>query len=316
MSDIKVSICCLAYNHESYIRQCLDGFLMQKCNFNFEVLIHDDASKDKTADIIKEYEDKYSEIIKPIYQSENQHSKGVKPTFSFNIPRAKGKYIAFCEGDDYWTDPYKLQKQVDFLEANPEYVITGHDVNYVDENNHILKESYLIDSCKKDASSEELKLDYLIPTLSMVFRAQPLLNEYPQEANLVKNGDTFLTAVIGQYGKYKYMHDMMAAYRKHAGGIWSFKTSREQLKMRILTFHTLADYYQSKGDEVSKKQYRIAFNLSHNLFYEEISNQSKMSLNDFKELIYLHYKSHGILKTLPFLTLKSMRIILAIVMSR
>ena len=97
--------------------QCLDGFMMQQTNFAFEVLIHDDASTDGTTEIIKEYEAKYPEIIKPIYEEENQWVKGRRGSAVFNFPRAKGKYIAMCEGDDYWTDPLKLQKQVDFLES-------------------------------------------------------------------------------------------------------------------------------------------------------------------------------------------------------
>lgn len=129
MENPFVSICCLTYNHESYIRQCLDGFVMQKANFPIEILIHDDASTDGTQDIIREYEVKYPNIIKPIYQKENQYSKGVKVSLVYNYPRAKGKYIALCEGDDYWTDPYKLQKQVDFLESHPDYVMCSHDVD-------------------------------------------------------------------------------------------------------------------------------------------------------------------------------------------
>lgn len=126
-----VSISCITYNQESYIRQCLDSFLNQQTNFSFEVLIHDDASTDGTADIIREYEKKYSHIIKPIYQAENQYSKGIRGIAArFNFSRALGKYIAMCEGDDYWTDPYKLQKQVDFMEANPDYglVHTGYKI--------------------------------------------------------------------------------------------------------------------------------------------------------------------------------------------
>ena len=115
-NEILVSICCITYNHEKYIRDAIEGFLMQKTDFPFEVLIHDDASTDGTADIIREYETKYPDIIKPIYQTENQYSKGIKISATYNYPRAKGKYIALCEGDDYWIDPYKLQKQVDFLE--------------------------------------------------------------------------------------------------------------------------------------------------------------------------------------------------------
>ena len=103
-----LSICCVTYNHESFISQCLDGFLMQQTDFPFEILIHDDASADGTANIIMEYEAKYPDLIKPIYQTENQFSKGIKISVTFNFPRAKGKYIALCEGDDYWTDPLKF----------------------------------------------------------------------------------------------------------------------------------------------------------------------------------------------------------------
>lgn len=116
-----VSISCITYNHAPYIRQCLEGFIMQKTNFAYEILIHDDASTDSTSDIIREYENKYPDIIKPIYETENQYQKGV-PIGSavWNVPRAQGKYIALCEGDDYWTDPNKLQKQVDYMEQHSE----------------------------------------------------------------------------------------------------------------------------------------------------------------------------------------------------
>ncbi|HJV31902.1 MAG TPA: glycosyltransferase, partial [Bacillales bacterium] len=134
-----VSICCLSYNHESFIRQCLEGFLMQKTDFPFEVLIHDDASTDKTADIIREYESENPDIIKPLYETENQWSKGRGGSKEFNFPRAKGKYIALCEGDDYWTDPYKLQKQVDFLEANQEYGLVHTDIEYVDTSSKAIE---------------------------------------------------------------------------------------------------------------------------------------------------------------------------------
>jgi len=127
-----VSVSVITYNHEKYIRQCLDSILMQNVNFPYEVLVHDDASPDGTADIIREYEERYPKIIKPIYQTENQYSQG-KNVSKFNWDRARGKYLAFCEGDDYWTDPGKLQKQVDFLERHPEYIATAHRVNVINE---------------------------------------------------------------------------------------------------------------------------------------------------------------------------------------
>ena len=140
---IKVSIICMAYNHEKFISKALDGFLMQKTNFEYEILISDDASTDNTTQIIKEYEKKYPEIIKVIYQKENQYSKGIAPSmFLYEI--AQGKYLSFCEGDDYWTDENKLQKQVDFLEENKEYYAVYHNVRVVDKNgNKIKNKKYL-----------------------------------------------------------------------------------------------------------------------------------------------------------------------------
>lgn len=117
--DITVSIVCLAYNHENYIREALEGFVSQKTNFKYEVLLHDDASTDGTAGIIREYETKYPDLFRVVYQSENQYSKGIDIVPTFLKPMMRGKYIAFCEGDDFWVDPHKLQKQVEYLESHP-----------------------------------------------------------------------------------------------------------------------------------------------------------------------------------------------------
>src|SRR5690606_38740497 len=126
-------------NHAPFIKQCLEGFLMQKCDFEYEILIHDDASTDGTIEIIREYESNYPAIIKPIIQKENQWSKGVRGmNDTYNFSRAQGKYIAFCEGDDYWTDPFKLQKQVNLLEDNPDIVLCSHNVNRVDESDKVI----------------------------------------------------------------------------------------------------------------------------------------------------------------------------------
>ena len=132
-NEIMVSICCIAYNHEKYIKAALDGFLMQKTNFKYEVLINDDASPDKTAGIIREYAGKYPDIIHPIYQTINQYSKEVKMIQTILIPSARGKYFAICEGDDFWTDPNKLQFQVDFLEKNHKYAGIAHNVRYLND---------------------------------------------------------------------------------------------------------------------------------------------------------------------------------------
>lgn len=113
-----VSVLCQTYNHEQYISECLQSIVAQKVNFRYEILVHDDASTDNTANIIRKFEREYPDLIKPIYQEVNQWSLGNKVFSGIQLPRCTGKYIAICEGDDYWTDPLKLQKQVDILEGN------------------------------------------------------------------------------------------------------------------------------------------------------------------------------------------------------
>ncbi len=133
MDKPKVSICCMTFNHENFIRETLDGFVMQKTDFPFEVIIHDDVSTDKTAEIIREYEEEYPDIIKPIYQTEKRFGK--KPILEdLMFPLVRGKYVATCEGDDYWTSPLKLQKQVDFLDANPDFSVCFHPVTVIYED--------------------------------------------------------------------------------------------------------------------------------------------------------------------------------------
>lgn len=127
-----VTIRCLVYNHEPYLRQCLEGFVMQKTNFPFEAIVHDDASTDGSAAIIKEYAEKYPDIIKPIFETENQYSKRDGSLTRVLDKFMRGKYIAFCEGDDYWIDPLKLQKQVDFLESHPQYVLSHTNITVYD----------------------------------------------------------------------------------------------------------------------------------------------------------------------------------------
>jgi glycosyltransferase involved in cell wall biosynthesis len=234
MNKILVSICCLAYNHESYIRNCLDGFITQRTNFDFEVIIHDDASNDKTAEIIKEYELKYPNLIKPIYQIENQWSKGVRITSELNFPRAKGKYIALCEGDDYWTDPYKLQKQVDFLEANSDYVLSFHKVKIL-KTDGILVEDFITKVPENYENQETLaRLGNYIHTPSVVFRN--IIKEFPPEMKLSPIGDFFLYMLLSRYGKLNYLDETMAVYRYGVGT----HSSKDEIKMAKANFKLFA----------------------------------------------------------------------------
>ncbi len=244
-----VSILCIAYNHEKFIEDAIEGFLIQETDFPFEILIHDDASTDTTADIIREYEVRYPRLIKPIYQVENQYSKGIKPYFFIIMPRAKGRYLAYCEGDDYWTDSKKLQIQVDFLEANPDYVISGHDALSIDEGKNKIKDSTLPAMYKRNSSGEELILNkFWILTLSWVHRN--VIDNYPPEIRMVLNGDNFVLSLLGHYGKGKYHHDIKpACYRSHSGGIWSELELEEKRDAHINTRFWIYRYYKRIGDE-------------------------------------------------------------------
>ena len=158
IKQVDISVCCLTYNHEKYVRQALESIINQTCTYSIEILINDDASTDQTASIIKEFELKYPNTIKPIYQSQNQRSKiggGMNPTFNFN--RARGRYLAFCEGDDYWVSPDKLQNQVDFLERNYDYGAVVTDYNKVNDNGDEIISNFL-KSYYSEKSNRDLKL--------------------------------------------------------------------------------------------------------------------------------------------------------------
>ena len=140
---ILVAIHCLVYNHEPYLRDCFEGFVMQKTNFRFVAIVHEDCSTDHSADIIREYEAKYPDIFRPIYETENQWSKhdgSLERIMNAAIDATGAKYIAMCEGDDYWIDSYKLQKQVDILEADRSLMLCCTDCSVVDKNSNLLKQ--------------------------------------------------------------------------------------------------------------------------------------------------------------------------------
>ncbi len=136
--QIQVTILCITYNHGPYIRNTLEHFVNQRVNFKYEILIHDDASTDSTADIIREYAEKYPDVFVPILQTENQYSKGV-PIIAKLYPKARGKYLAICEGDDFWPDLDKLQKQFDFLESHPEYSAVAGVTEFFDDNGNVTR---------------------------------------------------------------------------------------------------------------------------------------------------------------------------------
>lgn len=212
-----VSVLCLTYNQKEYVRQCLDGFLMQKTNFEYEILINDDASNDGTTEVLKEYQKKYPKIISIYTHSVNQYSKNANNMYvRYLFPKAKGRYIALCDGDDYWTDPNKLQRQVDFLEKNQDYSMCFHPVKVVFENHEEPDSIYPINDNKDDFTLKELLKSNFIQTNSVMYRKQ---NYVGMELDVMP-GDWYMHLYHAQFGKIGFINKTMSVYRRQPNGIW------------------------------------------------------------------------------------------------
>ena len=229
--ELIVSIQCMVYNHEPYLRQCLDGFVMQKTNFKFEAIVHDDVSTDGSATIIREYAEKYPDIIKPIFEQENQYSKKDGSIDRIMNNASHGKYIAFCEGDDYWTDPYKLQKQVDFLENHIEYSMCFHKAKIINELgiDIPLKTQYIEN---RDYNANELFCNWIVPTASMVLKREVINYPYKKQERML-NGDINIVLTCATLGKIRAFNDAMSVYRIQSTGVTYNKKLQKQ---RVLKY--------------------------------------------------------------------------------
>ncbi len=222
---IKVTVVCITYKHERYIKACLDGIVMQKTDFPFEVIVYDDASPDKTAEIVKKYEEAYPQLIKPFYQKNNATSRGYNKYYDI-YPLAKGKYIALCEGDDFWTDPYKLQKQYDFMEAHPDYSLCGTAAYYAREDGSFMSELFSRPGGSREIPVEEVINDWCMATASLFYCRDKRVIEIPYKGDC-RNGD-FATAVyLALNGRVYYIDEPTCAYRKMSIGSLGYRWRSE-----------------------------------------------------------------------------------------
>ncbi len=236
-----VSIQCMAFNHEAYIADALESFLMQKTDFPFEIVVHDDASTDRTADIIREYEKKFPGIIKALYETENQWSKGsLKKIIA---PYLKGKYLAVCEGDDYWTDIYKLQKQVNYLESHRELSCVCCRYERYSENTKERKlepDLYfdIPENSKKDSYVFDLKYiffrQWITKTLTMLYRKEiyDKASQIITKKNFSHNYDIHIVYYTLKFNKGACLNFTGGVYRVHDTNVWGHLTEEQKFISR------------------------------------------------------------------------------------
>ena len=282
-----VSICVQAYNQKQFIDQCLENILVQKTDFDYEIILGEDDSDDGTREICIGFAEKYPDRIRLLlHQKENKIKIAGKNTglfnSAFNLFSANGKYIAYCDGDDFWSDAFKLQQQVDFLENNREFVLTYHDVVLTDEKGkHLNNDSF--DQAKRDFSSEELKKVIVQPVIS-TWCFRNTIRNIPIELLRTINADNFWISLLGHYGKGKFLENIGPShYRFHDKGIWSMINRDQQLISKMKTFKNLSQYYLKLDD----KQLEIFF--------------SKRSENYCKRIIFHYFSKKDYLKTVKYL---------------
>lgn len=275
-NNCMVSIWCLCYNHEEYIAQTLDSFLMQKTDFPFEIIISDDASTDGSADIIRSYAEKYPDIIRPMLLEKNVYSTGVNMFAELFFDKTRGKYVAVCEGDDYWTDAEKLQRQVDFLESHPDYSLCVHNttLHYCggEQADRPLLRNHTADH---DISFKTLLsgTSYSYHTSAIMARREVICN--PPDFYFVANANGFVDYAIalwcGLNGKVRYLHRPMSLYRINSGaGAWSSGVDWEYKKLchfingeiemlRALLPHTEGQDHADTEHEILEREFELMY---------------------------------------------------------
>ncbi len=291
-NPIVVVIHCLVYNHGSYLRDCLEGFVMQKTNFRFVAIVHDDASHDNSADIIREYESKYPNIINPIYETQNQFSKhdgSLARVMRKAIDATNAKYLALCEGDDFWTDPLKLQKQVDILEADTSLMACCTNSSLVDAQGKLIEGKFSRPVVKDNIQGKYSLRDFFednhtYPTASVIYR-RTHIDEVRAKCDVMQNpylGDWTQWIALLCFGDMYYLDDVTCAYRINPTSVTHSNVNSRRLGLAKANFKLLPavasilpDEYQDIKDDLTKNTAWLWFNLGN--AYKHLHQYFKMT---------------------------------------
>lgn len=258
MNRYDITIYCLAYNHEKYIEKTIQGFIEQKTTYSMQILIHDDASTDNTRNIIQKYAQLYPDLIIPIFQSENQYSKGVNIFKTYIQPKILGKYVACCEGDDYWCNPNKIQMQIDFLEHNTHYSACTHNTERIQEDGESCHSFINKNDTDYDIDADEVirKGAELFHVNSMVYRISDRL-KMPESFIIPEVGDYPLMVYMSMLGPIHYISRVMSVYRINSSGSWTERMKSDRNK-RINHSNNVIKALNNM-DEYSHHRYHTSF---------------------------------------------------------
>ena len=270
-----VSILCTAYNHEPYIRQTMESFVGQQTDFAFEALVNDDQSTDGTAEIIREFAGRYPDIIRPFYQSENLYSRDIDIYQTVFFPNARGRYVAYCEGDDYWTDSTKLQRQVDFLEAHPEYAACVHNttLHYCDGSKPDAPHRDVTEDCDVELTDIIPGMDGAYHTSSLLARTEILASppDFYRVACDYGFGDYPDALWLRLHGPIRYLAREMSVYRVSSGAAaWSSGVGAQYAKLRrfivgkvrllqAFRAHAPEEYHDFIDTELRRKEFELMY---------------------------------------------------------
>lgn len=253
-----LSVCVQTYNQVEFIRESLESILQQKTSFKFEVLIGDDNSTDGTTEICKEFATSYPDKVRLFLHNRKNNIK-VDDNYTglfnslYNFFSARGRYIAYCDGDDFWTDQYKLQKQVDFLESNPSVSLCYHRAILVDKSGAKMENEDFLKSSEKDFTQQDLQKALVQPVIS-TWCFKNVVFDIPSEITETINADNFWISILGLHGEGKFLNDIKpSAYRIHDAGIWSLVQQTSQWKSKKRTYKNLAKFHaQANRKDLAK----------------------------------------------------------------
>lgn len=286
-----LTVYCLAYNHEKYIRKTLEGFVNQKTSYEFKVIVHDDASTDKTKDIIAEFQKKYPKIFYPIYQKKNQFSKGVNIFDIFIKPHIDTKYTAICEGDDYWCDENKIQQQIDYLEAHADCSLCVHNTLLINESGNSLHKKINNLATSTNFNTVDIITNRYFHTSSYIYRTE-LVNVFPKEFRIKNVGDYPLSIYLSLHGYVHYIDKVMSCYRVGSINSWTQRTMKNKEKAIahnndvILALKRINLYTDYKFNNAIERQ--IIYYKYNNLLYER--KYWKIFVN--QKMVVLFLKKH------------------------